>query len=322
MFVDFLPKHGICHRRCATEVHWQNSRAERHGGILQVMLTKMDHEEGINTYPNLTLALAQATMTKNQWSRHRGFAPELLVYKKTARVPGSVVSDENRSSHEMPLQDRPEGQRFRDELATRERARKAFAIVDNHQALRRALVSRSRPHRGHVQGERVMRWSKKGEADGIWSGPLQVVIQEGQGVVWLSQGTKLFRVAPEHLRPLSAVEELNGNRKANRNQCRPVLIRANQSCLHVAVYSFTINQSPRKYPFPVPTYLRTLHHQRKFHNPITPMHQVNIVKISPIKNQMEVTWVPRPFLVVAFHQGHQFQVRPHQTPWRQLSTIQ
>ena len=208
VFMGFLQKYGICHRTCATEAHWQNSRAERHGGILQVMLTKMDHEEPIKTYHDLEVALSQATMTKNQWSRYRGFAPELLVFGKTARTPGSVVSDENRASHEIALQDLPEGQRFREELAARERARRAFTVVDNDQALRRALVSRSRPHRGqYVRGEWVMRWSKKGEADGIWSGPLQVIIQEGQKVVWVTQGNKLYRIAPEHLRPLSAVEE-------------------------------------------------------------------------------------------------------------------
>jgi len=211
-FLDFLQKYGICHRTCATEAHWQNSRAERHGGILQVMLNKMDHEEPIKNYHDLAIALSQATMTKNQWSRHRGFAPELLVFGKSARMPGSVISDESRSAHEMALQEMPEGQRFREELAVRERARRAFTMVDNDQALRRALVSRSRPHRGqYVRGEWVMRWSKKGEADGVWSGPLQVIIQEGQRVVWVTQGNKLYRVAPEHLRPLSALEEWHQN---------------------------------------------------------------------------------------------------------------
>ena len=208
VFTAFLQKYGIRHRTCAREAHWQNSRAERHGGILQVMLNKMDHEESIKSYSELSIALSQATMTKNQWSRHRGFAPELLVFGRSARLPGSVVSDEERASHEVALQDMPEGQRFREELAVRERARKAFATVDNDQALRRALVSRSRPHRGHYsRGEWVMRWSKKGEADGVWNGPLQVIIQEDHRVVWITQGNKLYRVAPEHLRPLSAVEE-------------------------------------------------------------------------------------------------------------------
>eukprot|EP00435_Cladocopium_sp_Y103_P007384 s676_g2.t1 len=207
-FMQFLQKYGIRSRSCATEAHWQNARAERHGGILQVMLNKIDHESPIQSYAELSMSLAQATMTKNQWSRHRGFSPEMLVFGKSARVPGSAISDETHAAHQVALQDFPEGQRFREELASRERARKAFAMVDNDQAMRCAIVSRNRPTRGqYVKGAWVMRWHKKGEADGIWVGPLQVIIQEDQRVVWLSQGNKLFRVAPEHVCPLFAVEE-------------------------------------------------------------------------------------------------------------------
>ena len=52
-----------------------------------------------------------------------------------------------------------------------------------------------------------MRWCKKREANGYWSGPLQVIIQEDQRAVWITQGNKLYRIAPEHPRSLSAVEE-------------------------------------------------------------------------------------------------------------------
>ena len=89
-----------------------------------------------------------------------------------------------------------------------ERVRKAFLEADNDQTLRRALIHRRHPSRGmYQQGEWVMIWKKSGEADGNWHGPMQVITQEGSQVVWVSMGTKLFRVAPEHVRSLSAVEE-------------------------------------------------------------------------------------------------------------------
>eukprot|EP00435_Cladocopium_sp_Y103_P048969 s935_g14.t1 len=142
----------------------------------------------------------------------------MLVFGRSARIPGSVISDNSHAAHHMALQDLPDGQRFREELAARERARKAFAMVDNDQAMRRAIVGRSRPNRGrYAKGDWVMRWSKKGEADGVWVGPLQVIIQEDQRVVWLSQGNKLFRVAPEHVRPLSAVEEWQQHSQPNES---------------------------------------------------------------------------------------------------------
>ena len=207
-FLNALQRHGTQCRTCAADAHWQNARAERHGGILQVILNKMDTEESITDYDKLAMALQHATQTKNQWSRHRGYAPELLVFGKSVHIPGSVVSDPNRATHAVALSQQPEGVRFRENLACRERARKAFAQIDNDQVLRRAMISRSRPNRGtYEKGEWVMIWKKKGEAEGNWIGPTQVLTQESDKVVWVSHGTKLFRIAPEHVRYLSASEE-------------------------------------------------------------------------------------------------------------------
>ena len=62
----FAQTHNVCIRTIATEAHWQNSRAERHGGILQEILRKMDNEEKISTYDQLEVALGFATSVKNQ----------------------------------------------------------------------------------------------------------------------------------------------------------------------------------------------------------------------------------------------------------------
>eukprot|EP00435_Cladocopium_sp_Y103_P014229 s1308_g3.t1 len=177
-FASFLQKHGIPCKTIAPEAHWQNARAERHGGILQGILSKMD-------------------------------------------VAGSVVSDNSMSSHTAALGETPDGIRFREELALRERARKAFSCVDNEQALRRALVHRSRPSRGtYNKGDWVMIWKKMGEADGQWQGPFQVVIQESSQVMWVTGHGKRYRIAPEHVRPLSAVEEIN-HRAVNQTASSP-----------------------------------------------------------------------------------------------------
>lgn len=205
-FQQFLQKHNIKSKTIAVDAHWQNSRVESHGGILQEILTKMDCEEPIRDYESLSQALSFATHTKNQW----GYPPETLVFGKSTGVPGSVTSDMQMSAHTMALQDRPEGLRFREELALRERARRAFVSVDNSQVLRRALVHRTRPERGaYTKGSWVMVWKKRGESNGGWVGPMRVIVQEGPQVVWVTMQNKLYRVAPEHLRPLSALEELN-----------------------------------------------------------------------------------------------------------------
>ena len=217
-FGQFLQRHGVKCRTCATDAHWQNSRVERHGGILQLILNKIDAEQPIRSYDQLAVALSHATSTKNQWSRHRGYPPELLVFGKGVRVPGSITSDPTVSAHSAALSNLPEGARFRQDLAIRESARRAFASVDNDQTLRRAIVHRSRPQRGIYQkGDWVMMWKKRGEADGQWFGPMQVIIQESQSVIWVTKQNKLFRVAPEHVRNLSAFEEFQNAPTLQRN---------------------------------------------------------------------------------------------------------
>ena len=207
-FLTFNQKHNVCVRTIATDAHWQNSRAERHGGILQEILKKMDQEEAINSYDQLEIALGFATSVKNQWSRHRGYPPEVLVFGKQRQVPASIHSDSKSASHGLAASMCPEGVKFRQELATRERARKAFVEIDNDQVMRRAVLQRNRPPRqSYEKGHWVMMWRKRGENQGQWIGPAQVLLHEGPQVTWTSMGSRLYRIAPEHLRPLSAVEE-------------------------------------------------------------------------------------------------------------------
>lgn len=121
----------------------------------------------------------------------------------------SIISDSSLASHTAALEESPEGLRFREELALRERARRAFASIDNQEVLRRAMVHRSRPARGNYsKGDRVMIWKKYGEIDGQWQGPMQVVIQESHQVMWVTSNGKLYRIAPEHVGPLSTMEEI------------------------------------------------------------------------------------------------------------------
>ena len=223
---EFAQKHGIKLRIIPPEAHWQNSRCERHGGILQSILTKMDHEEPITCYDQLEQALVYATQTKNQWSRHRGYPPEVLAFGKLQRQPGSVVSDETDSAHELARTDSPEGIRFRAELSRREQARQAFVKVDNDQACRRALLQRTRPNRGRYQpGDWIMLWRENKK----WIGPMRVIQQEGDTCVWAVFGNRLYRGAPEQVRPLSAVEEVTLDKsgavpKEEQPNVRPVMI--------------------------------------------------------------------------------------------------
>jgi hypothetical protein len=195
-------------RVVAAYAHWQLGKTERHGDILQHMLERFDVDQTISTNDEFRKALQQCCNAKNSLARSKGYTPEILVLGKSQCLPGSVCEDVPKASHFLYESDTPEGLAFRKHLEYRECARRAFAQADNSEKLRRAFLRRQRPHRGrHIGGSFVMFWRPgKGEYRGQWHGPARVIIQESDHVVWISFSSRVYRVAPEHIRSLSLHE--------------------------------------------------------------------------------------------------------------------
>eukprot|EP00435_Cladocopium_sp_Y103_P071338 s690_g37.t1 len=184
-------------------------RAERHGATLMHMIDKFHEETPIQNQEDFNQCLMQLCHAKNAMSRHEGYTPELWVLGKVKPIPGSNMSSSSDSASFSGLDvDSTEGSRFQEQLAKREAARIAFIRADHSLTLRRALHARSRPDRiNFAVGDFVMYWkSGKGVEKGAWHGPARVLMTEGRNLVWISHLTRLFRCAPEHVRPLSADE--------------------------------------------------------------------------------------------------------------------
>ena len=158
--MEFLQSHNIRSTTISPEAHFQNGRSERHGAILQAMLSKFNTEHEIASYTDLQKALWWCVQAKNACSLKGGYAPEVLVLGKHTRLPGSVSSDMLLPAHMLAESEHAQGLKFRSQLAMREAARRAFHSADNDASLRRAMLRRSHPHRGQYQlGEWVM-WSE------------------------------------------------------------------------------------------------------------------------------------------------------------------
>ena len=167
------------------DAHWQNGKAEHHGSFLQAMLTKVDREHPVSSYEQLQTALNQRTHAKNSLSIRHGYAPEVIVFGKHARLPGSVLSDESLPSHESIPQeeDTLHPSEFRRMLQIRESSRRAFHAADNLDTLRCALVRRSCPVRGPYEpGQWVMIWRANQQRKPSWIGPHRVILQEDNGM--------------------------------------------------------------------------------------------------------------------------------------------
>ena len=205
---SFAQAHNIHLTTISTEAHFQNGKAERHGYILQSMLSKYEKEHAIDTYHELKQGLWWCVQAKNAYSIRKGYAPETLVLGKQTRLPGSNCSDELLPAHMLADSETAQGVQFRLQLARRESARKAFVQVDHDAALRRSIHRKSQGvNRKYLPGEWVMVWRQgRGAASDQWTGPMKVVVHENAQTVWTTMATKLYRAAPEHIRPVSAME--------------------------------------------------------------------------------------------------------------------
>ena len=207
-FQHFSQSHNIKVTTISVEAQFQNGKAERHGSILKSMLSKYEAEHAINNYKELQEALWWCTQAKNSCGLRKGYAPEVLVLGKHTRIPGAVSSDELLPAHLLADSETSQGVQFRKQLAMRECARRAFHHADNDAALRRSILRRDRPGTSaYSPGEWVMIWrTGKGGYPGGWTGPMKIVVQENAQTIWSTGASKLFRSAPEHVRPVTASE--------------------------------------------------------------------------------------------------------------------
>ena len=235
---SFAQAHNIHMTTISTEAHFQNGKAERHGYILQNMLSKYEKEHAIDTYHELKQGLWWCVQAKNAYSIRKGYAPETLVLGKQTRLPGSNCSDELLPAHMLADSETAQGVQFRLQLARRESARKAFVQVDHDAALRRSILRKSQGvNRKYLPGEWVMVWRQgRGAASDQWTGPMKVVVHENAQTVWTTMATKLYRAAPEHIRPVSAME------------AKSIVILPNEPSVSTIAQQLPLNNPERQNP--------------------------------------------------------------------------
>ena len=202
---------GIKVHMSASDSHWQLGRAEIHGSTVKQMLSGMDLEESIESSVAFQRAVRQVFHAKNTLSRIDGYTPQQAVLGIASKLPGSILSDGDASTHALADSNTPEGQRFLHPLQVRESARRAFIQVDNSASFRRALLRRTRPSRNVWEaGHLALHWRRRGgnmrREHGRWFGSATVIAVEKSKVVWLAHSGRLIRASPEQLRPASLRE--------------------------------------------------------------------------------------------------------------------
>ena len=73
-----------------TDAAWQNSLAERHGGVLKVMLARILEDTAAYGEDEFEMALVAAITAKNQLASIHGFSPAQHVLGQNVRLPAGV----------------------------------------------------------------------------------------------------------------------------------------------------------------------------------------------------------------------------------------
>lgn len=176
------------------QAHWQLGKTERHGEVLQHMLSKFEEDHPINSYQELQVALMMCTAAKNACSLRHGFSPEVLVFGKGLKVPGSLTSDDSLPAHSLASEDNAWGLRFREQLAMRENARKAFHDADNNAAIRASGPEKGQARSWHILSRRM--------------GDVLESLRNSQRLAWACKGSstrwQIFCVLPAYGQPCAS----------------------------------------------------------------------------------------------------------------------
>ena len=213
---------GVNAQLFLTTEPWQRGRIERHGDVVKHMLERLDADQVISSEESFDAALLQCFQAKNALVRQQGYSPEQIVLGKSVALPGSNnTSDENTAAHLLMEGQEPETELQRQRLELRCRARQAYLLADNEQAIRRATLRKSTPARGPYQANQwVLYWLRRGNPNRLgasrWHGPAKVICQEGSSVVWISHGPKILRRSPEQLRLAFLREWMQTSPEADR----------------------------------------------------------------------------------------------------------
>ncbi|CAE7250405.1 TY5A [Symbiodinium natans] len=204
--------------RCVPpDSHWQLGKAERHGQALKYNASRLIHQFAALTVPEVNLCIIMACYAKNRLIRRSGSSPAQWVFGRDQKLPASLLSDGGSIESAELLND---SQRLLQIEAVRTEAMKNHHAFEAHEALRAALLRKSRPYRGTFSpGQKIAYFRARtatGDGEGSAEGYRQGLVlaldrnpHSNTAVnIWVrnSRG-RLVQCSPEQCRPIYGEQE-------------------------------------------------------------------------------------------------------------------
>ncbi|CAK0911752.1 unnamed protein product, partial [Prorocentrum cordatum] len=222
---------------CAADAHWQIGKIERAIEAFKEALDAFD--EMVSAEVPTSEMIGLQTAARNDLIRIDGFSP---LQRYAGRTPTGTTVNLSDEPNNLPLisAELQDGTFSRD-AQVRRMARLAHIQTENSDRVKRAEVARFRSFKRYETGDLVFvyrrlppgAWIKKGQprsmpGRGRWYGPGRVLCHEPSSsghrpglpgtVVNITLAGRLYRVAPEQLRPATPSEEAMDSLRSRREQ--------------------------------------------------------------------------------------------------------
>ena len=205
-----LERDGIRIISSAAEAHSQLGKVEKHGHLFEVILQKVLDQVQPRDRQEYEQCIVQTMNAKNELLNQHGLSPCQLVFGRNPRVPGDLLQ-------EWPCPVSGTASLTDDAVARsqmiRTHARTALIMSQDDKTLRTALNARPRVERDFIPGDYVAYWRTQKYEKGIrlvggrWFGVAIVMGKVGRNYL-VHHRKNMFKVAPEHLRHVTAEERV------------------------------------------------------------------------------------------------------------------
>ena len=163
-FEELCAQAGIRVRHVPSEAHYQLGKAERHGQAAKWIMKRLINQYAVINAEEMQVVANLASFSKNTLARRAGASPCQWVFGRTPKIPGALLSEPDAIEAKQVIDD---SAKYREIEAMRHTAMQEFLTFEHNEALRRAILRKSRPWRGPLEvGQRIAYFREKSQLDG------------------------------------------------------------------------------------------------------------------------------------------------------------